>query len=342
MINFPTHIISRFRGKKILVIGDIILDQYIHGAVERISPEAPVPVVLQEGEARFTPGGAANVANNLSSLGARVVLSGQVGDDLEARILYREFKKRCVGTAGLIKDLNGMTSLKTRIIAQHQQVVRVDRENGSGVSPEASQKILAFIEKNFHKFDAIILSDYGKGVITRDLVRRVCALKRRHHTIVTVDPKVEHFNYYHQATCITPNRKETENAIRNIIITHEKGRQLKIRNDKLKTIKDVRLAGQEILNYLNLESLLVTLGEQGMCLFQKGQEPFLIATKAKEVFDVTGAGDTVISVFTLSLAAGASKQEAAILANYAAGVVVGKTGAVAVTPNEILAAMTES
>jgi len=338
-MQLPAHIISRFRGKKILVVGDIILDQYIQGSVDRISPEAPVPVVLQDGDSRFTPGGAANVANNLSSLGAQVVLVGQVGRDREEKILRSELKKRRVNTIGLMADPQGVTSLKTRIIAQHQQLVRVDRENGVSVNPEICRKILAFIEKNFKNFDAIILSDYGKGVITKDLVRRVCALKRRHKKVVTVDPKVEHFNYYNQVTCITPNRKETENAIRNIIITHAKGRQLKIKNDKLKTMKDVRMAGQEILNYLSLESLLITLGEHGMYLFEKGQEPFLIGTKAKEVFDVTGAGDTVISVFTLSLAAGASKQEAAILANYAAGIVVAKTGAVAVTPNELLAAI---
>ncbi len=322
-----------------LVVGDVILDQYIQGSVDRISPEAPVPVVLQEGESRFTLGGAANVANNLSALGAKVFLVGKVGRDREEKILKRALNKRRVDSSGLFSSPQSVTSLKTRIIAQHQQVVRVDREENSLVSDDMQAKILRFIETHIKKADGIILSDYGKGVITKELVRRVCALARQQKKIITVDPKVEHFNYYTKATCITPNRKEMENAIRNIIITHDKGRQLKIKNDKLKTLKDVRVAGDAILHYLSLESLLITLGEHGMYLFEKNQDPFLIPTQAREVFDVTGAGDTVISVFTLSLMAGATKREAAMLANSAAGVVVAKTGAVTVTPQDILQAM---
>lgn len=333
------HIIYSFPGKRVLVVGDVILDQYIQGSVDRISPEAPVPVVLQEGVSRFTLGGAANVANNLSALGAKVLLVGKVGRDHEEKILKRELRKRGVDISGLFSAPKSVTSLKTRIIAQHQQVVRVDREENGIIQEDLSHKILSFVEKNLKNVDGIILSDYGKGVITKKLVRRVCSLAHQQKKIITIDPKVEHFNYYTKATCITPNRKETENAIRNIIITHEKGRTLKIKNDKLKTLKDVCVAGDEILSYLHLESLLITLGEHGMYLFEKKQEPFLIPTKAREVFDVTGAGDTVISVFTLSLIAGATKREAAILANYAAGVVVAKTGAVTVSPKEILQAI---
>lgn len=336
-----SKIISNFKRKKILVVGDVILDQYIRGSVDRISPEAPVPVVLQDGESTFTPGGAANVANNLRALGASVTLVGKVGRDREEKILNDELRKRGINTSGLFSSSKSVTSLKTRIIAQRQQVVRVDREDNACLTEDMSQKILGFIEKNIKNYDGIILSDYGKGVITKELVRRSCLLARQQKKVITVDPKVEHFNYYTNFTSITPNRKETENAIRNIIITHEKGRCLKIKNDKLKTLDDVRVAGEEILTYLNLESLLITLGEHGMYLFEKGKKPFLIPTKAKEVFDVTGAGDTVISVFTLSLAAGATKRDAAVLANYAAGVAVAKIGAVAVVPQEILEAIKE-
>lgn len=333
------QIVYSFPGKKVLVVGDVILDQYIQGSVDRISPEAPVPVVLQEGRSRFTLGGAANVANNLSALGAKVFLVGKVGRDHEEKILKKELSKRRVDVSGLFSSPDSVTSLKTRIIAQHQQVVRVDREQNETLSEDLSRKILGFVEKNLKNVDGVILSDYGKGVITKELVRRVCLLARQQKKIITIDPKVEHFNYYTKATCITPNRKETENAIRNIIITHEKGRHLRIKNDKLKTLKDVRFAGEEISRYLNLESLLITLGEHGMYLFEKDQEPFLIPTKAREVFDVTGAGDTVISVFTLSLTTGATKRESALLANYAAGIVVAKTGAVTVSPKEILDAI---
>jgi D-beta-D-heptose 7-phosphate kinase/D-beta-D-heptose 1-phosphate adenosyltransferase len=301
-----------------------------------------VPVVLQEGEARFTLGGAANVANNLSTLGAKVFLAGKVGRDREEKILKRELRKRHVDITGLFSAPKSVTSLKTRIIAQHQQVVRVDREENGSIQEDLNGKIFKFVERNLKDVDGVILSDYGKGVITKELARRVCFLARAQKKIIAIDPKVEHFNYYTKATCITPNRKETENAIRNIIITHEKGRTLKIKNDKLKTLKEVRFAGDEILRYLNLESLLITLGEHGMYLFEKDKEPFLIPTKAREVFDVTGAGDTVISVFTLSLIAGATKREAAMLANYAAGLVVAKTGAVTVTAREISQAIEAS
>ncbi len=336
-------IVACFKNKKILVVGDVILDQYITGSVSRISPEAPVPVVKQEGHPRYTPGGSANVANNLSALGAKVLLVGRVGQDREEKILKKELRKRKIDISGLFTDKCIPTAIKTRIIAQHQQLVRVDREDTSSHGADGvANKILHFIEKKIDDVDAVIISDYGKGVVTKALVGKLSSLVRRNKKIITVDPKVEHFNFYNRATCITPNKKEAENAIRNIIISNDKGRLLKIKADKLTSLKDVRKAGSEILSHLKLESLLITLGEDGMCLFEKGKEPFLIPTKAKEVFDVTGAGDTVISVLTLSLTAGATKQQAAVLANYAAGVVVGKTGAVAVTAKEILNVIDEA
>jgi rfaE bifunctional protein kinase chain/domain len=331
------EIISSFKSKKILVVGDLILDQYLYGQVSRVSPEAPVPVVLQQGEAIYTPGGAANVANNLRCLGAQVFLVGRIGKDREAQILKGELNKRKIDISGVLSEQHFPTALKTRVIAQQQQIVRIDREKSpASLLMETNEKILSFIEHIVSSVDALIVSDYGKGVITQPLVSRICRLARQRKKIITVDPKVEHFHYYAKVTAITPNKKELENAIRNIIITHPKGRQLNIKNDVIRSLTDVRKAGKALLDYLRLDSLLVTLGDQGMCLFEKKESPFFIETKAREVFDVTGAGDTVISVFTLALTAGATKRDAAELANYAAGYVVGKTGAVAVTPKNIL------
>lgn len=330
-------IINNFSKKHILVVGDLILDHYIRGHVSRLSPEAPVPVVLQE-EAFYKPGGSANVANNLSSLGAKVTLVGRVGMDIEGKILIRELKSQKVETRGIFAGRKIPTILKTRVVAQHQQVVRIDREKNNDNDPVINQKILKFILSNFNKFDAIILSDYGKGVITSQLVSEVCRLASKEKNILTVDPKVEHFEYYRRVTGITPNLKEAENAIRNIKITSSDGSNLRVNVDKLQTDRDINLAGQELLKFLELESLLITLGEHGMRLFEKSKEPVSIKTKAREVFDVTGAGDTVISVFTLALAAGATKFQAADIANSAAGIVVGKLGAATVSKQELLAA----
>lgn len=333
-------IIDRFRKKRILVVGDLILDQYIRGSVARISPEAPVPVVLQE-ESFYNPGGSANVANNLKSLGAEVTLVGRVGADPEGNLLRKHLKKAKINIEGIFTDKAFPTILKTRVIAQHQQVVRIDREKGNQSGDEAIySKILRFIDQAIGEHDAIIISDYGKGVITSDLINQVCATALVKKKIITVDPKVEHFSYYRRVTAITPNLREAENAIRNIKITSAAPQRLGIHKEKLSTPEDIDKAGKALLEYLGLESLLLTLGEHGMRLFERGKKPVVIKTKAKDVYDVTGAGDTVISVFTLALTAGATKHQAADLANSAAGVVVGKLGAVAVTKEELINAIT--
>ncbi len=334
-----TNIINKFNKKNILVIGDVILDQYIRGSVSRISPEAPVPVVLQE-EAFFTPGGAANVAQNLSSLGANVALIGRIGNDVEGEIFKKELKRKKISTRGLLIDKKSPTITKIRVIAQHQQIVRIDREKvNAHENKEFIQGISNFIQKYLADFDAVIISDYGKGLITPELINFICAQAKAKNKILTVDPKVEHFSYYRNVTTITPNLKEAENAIRNIKITENTSKRLKVHSDKLKSDQDINLAGQELLKYLELDSLLLTLGEHGMRLFEKGKKPFSIKTKAIEVYDVSGAGDTVISVFTLSLAAGSDKRQAADIANFAAGIVVEKMGAVAVTKKELLDAL---
>lgn len=342
-MNQYQHIITRFKEKRILVIGDVILDQYLKGTVSRISPEAPVPIVLQQGLPLYTPGGAANVANNLRSLGAKVTLIGKIGSDAEGKILLKELKKRKINTHGIFADKKIPTILKTRIIAEHQQVLRVDREENVVLPDDPIyRRIRNLILKSIPLSDGVIVSDYGKGMINAALVSEVCSLAIAKKKIIAVDPKVEHFSYYRGVTAITPNKKETENAIRDIKIRQNAGRKLAINMDVLKTDADVDLAGQQLVKFLNLESLLITLGNQGMRLFEKNKKPIHIDTRAREVFDVTGAGDTVISVFTLSLAAGASKHEAADLSNYAAGIVVGKMGAVPITRKELLNAVRAS
>lgn len=334
------NIINRFKGKKILVVGDLILDHYVKGEVSRISPEAPVPIVLQT-DSFFTPGGSANVANNLSSLGAEVYVVGKIGHDLEGGVLKRELKRRKIEIDGVFTVVGAQTIVKTRIIAQHQQVVRVDKENiqEDGLQVLKATKIWPFLEKKIKECHAIIISDYGKGMIDPDLVGRIAFAANKRGIPITVDPKLEKFKLYGKVTSITPNKKEAEAAL--LRIPEELRETLGASAGKLNTPDDIVRAGKIFLEYLDIESILVTLGEQGMCLFERGKEPFRIATKAQEVFDVSGAGDTVISVFTLALAAGATKRQAADIANYAAGVVVGKMGAVAVTKPELLAAIKE-
>lgn len=331
-------IISKFHRKKIMVIGDLILDQYIQGHVSRLSPEAPVPVVLQE-RSFYTPGGAANVAHNLCGLSAQAVLVGKIGDDPEGKILLRELRQKGIDTRGIFIDKTSPTICKTRVIAQHQQVVRIDREKVEDTPDKfVSDKITNFIRKGMEFCDAVILSDYGKGLITPQLVNFVRNLALAKKKIITIDPKVEHFSYYRNVTAITPNLKETENAIRNIKITSTLPEKLEIHFDRLRDNGHIDSAGKELLRYLNLDCLLITLGEHGMRLFEKQKAPVVIKTKAREVYDVSGAGDTVIATFTLGLSAGAKKKEAADLANLAAGIVVGKLGAVAVTKQELLEA----
>jgi D-beta-D-heptose 7-phosphate kinase/D-beta-D-heptose 1-phosphate adenosyltransferase len=332
-------IITKFPGKKILVVGDLILDQHVRGSVSRISPEAPVPIVLQEEDPFFAPGGAANVASNLENLGAKVTLVGRIGPDLEGRLLLKELQKKSIHTEGIFVDPSMPTILKTRIIAQHQQVLRIDRERIiSSSEGDVLDKARNFFEKKVRGFDGIIISDYGKGMISRELIEHLCRLTLSLGKILTVDPKVENFAYYRGVTAITPNQKEAENAIRDLKITQNGGRRLSISSDRLRSLEDVERAGRQLLKFLALESLLITLGEQGIFLFEKGKRPHHIPTKAQDVFDVTGAGDTVISVFTLALTSGATKFQAADLANFAAGIVVGKMGAVAVSREELLEA----
>ena len=312
-------IIQRFPKARVLVLGDLILDEFIWGKVERISPEAPVPVVLVNSES-FMPGGATNVASNVASLGGGALICGVAGDDKAGNTLSSELQKRGVDTSGIIIDAERPTTLKTRIIAHHQQVVRVDREKNSPLGDNLREQILSFIRRNIEKVDALIIEDYGKGVIGPRLLAEVLPLAKKHKKIVTVDPKIDHFSYYQGVTCITPNEKEAQ-----------EGSGLKIESDE-----DINKAGRKLLKELNLESCLITMGENGMRLFEKEGKITHIPTVAQEVFDVSGAGDTVIATFTLALACGAGKLEAAHLSNFAAGIVVSKVGTAVVTKEELM------
>lgn len=303
-------------------------------ALRGFLPEAPVPV-LWANKRTFLPGGTANVANNIRSLGAEVSLLGVAGNDANSKILFAELKKRKINTQGIFIEGKRHTTVKTRILAGHQQVVRVDWEHTHDLPEELNLKILKYIEKNIRLFDAVIIEDYGKGVVNAELIGKLVSLARMHKKIITVDPKEENFQYYCGVTSITPNRKELENAIRNLKIKDTNNR-FKINADRLFTDKDIDSAARQIMEYLNLDSILVTLGEQGMKLLEKNGLLTHISTVAQEVFDVSGAGDTVISSFTLALCVGASKLEAAHIANFAAGIVVGKLGTAVTNSRELL------
>ncbi|MDD4909782.1 MAG: PfkB family carbohydrate kinase [Candidatus Omnitrophica bacterium] len=318
------NIINGFSRARVLVVGDLILDQYIFGEIDRISPEAPVPVVHAK-ERQYLPGGACNVAANITSLGGSAQLVGVIGRDLLAKKLLSEIKERRIGTAGIIQDAARQTILKTRVLGQKQQVVRVDWEDESAISDKTSGRMCEYILKNASRFDAVIIEDYGKGVITEKALRTLKSAVGG-GKIITVDPKEEHFDIYRalSVTCITPNRREAECAIRYIKIK-DKDNALDIYSDKLRSDNDINLAGEELRKYLRCKSVLITLGESGMRLFETGRVT-PIPTFAQEVFDVSGAGDTVIAALTLALASGAGLAEAAFIANHAAGIVVGKLG----------------
>ncbi len=327
-------IIGHFKNKKILVIGDLILDEFIWGGVERISPEAPVPV-LWANKKSYMPGGASNVASNIRSLSATAMIVGVLGPDKNRDILLSELKKRNIVTSGVIVDRRRHTTLKTRIIAGHQQVVRVDWESTENISKDINIRLINFIKKNIDKVDALIIEDYGKGLINSVLLNEVIPLAREKGKIITVDPKEEHIDLYRGVTCITPNLKEAEHALRYLKLK-DTTNSFKLISEKLIDRKNIELSASELIRHLNLSSILITHGEHGMYLLEKRGTFVHIPTRAQEVFDVSGAGDTVIATFTLAKASGASYIEAAHLANYAAGIVVGKVGVACVSREELL------
>ena len=323
-----------FGKARILVIGDLILDEYVFGDVERISPEAPVPVVWAK-RREFVPGGAANVASNLASLGADVTLCGVVGRDENRERLLKELRRRGIDTGGIITEQGRHTTLKSRLVARNQQLVRIDWEHVDPVKRLTSERINDFVSGRMKGFDALIIEDYGKGLFSDALLGTIISRARQKKKIITVDPKEDNFESYWGVTCITPNRKEAQNAVRYLKMKDDKN-SFHIYHDELKTHEDIRKAGRAILDHLQLESLLITLGEDGMWLFEQGGRDEHIPTVAQEVFDVSGAGDTAIASFTLALACGAPKLAAAKIANFASGIVVGKMGTATTTQKELL------
>jgi len=310
-------IIEQFKNKKILVIGDIMLDKYIVGDVSRISPEAPVQVVKVTAEG-FAPGGAANVANNLSALGGKSFMVGIVGQDNAKDILFREFTKRNITVDGVFSDKTKPTIQKVRILAMGQQLLRVDYEKVDSADESIKKDILDFINKKINEVDAIIVSDYAKGVITKSVMENLIGLAKSKNKIIVVDPKPKHIDFYKGVTLITPNHREAS----------------RITNIEEQSDEAVLRMGNNLLKRLDTE-ILITRGEKGIALFEKNGNVTNIPTKAKEVYDVTGAGDTAVAALTLALASGATTKEAAVIANHAAGITVGKVGTSAVPIDEI-------
>lgn len=311
--------VKDFSKVKTLVIGDLILDEFLWGKASRISPEAPVPVVWVHSES-FMPGGASNVANNINSLGGKVFLAGMVGMDDRGRILKEELSKKNIDIGGVVIDGERPTTLKTRVIAHNQQVVRIDREKIESLPSGLAEEMLDYVKKIINEIDCIIIEDYGKGVITPDLLGKVLDIAKRHKKIVTVDPKEENFSLYKAVTAITPNHYEAAQAA----------------GIKIKDKDSIFAIGKSLLNKLKCEGVLITLGENGMQLFEKSGNITHIPTMAQEVYDVSGAGDTVIAAFTLGLGAGMRMADAAYVSNVAAGIVVGKVGIAVVTQDELI------
>ena len=312
-------IISNFHKAKVLVVGDLILDEFIWGRVSRISPEAPVPVVWADRE-NFMPGGASNVANNIRSLGGEVYVAGVVGADERGNVLRSLLMEKGVNCEGVFNDPSRPTTQKTRVIAHHQQVVRIDREELGPLPESTRDDVIDYVCRRLPEVDALIIEDYGKGVIGPRLVREAVKCGKRHKKIITVDPKETHFSYYRGVTAITPNHHEAASAV-----------GFSINGDA-----SLAKAGQKLLQKLNCETALITLGENGMSLFQKSKTMVKIPTVAQEVFDVSGAGDTVISAYTLARACRATSIEAAHISNCAAGIVVGKIGVAVTSQSELL------
>ena len=302
---------NNFIGKKIAVIGDMMVDAYFWGDVKRISPEAPVPVVEIDDEF-FRFGGASNVAYNILKLGGTPIPIGIIGDDNDGIIFNKLMDAAGIRSDGIIVDQSRPTTIKTRVIAGNQQVVRIDKESKKKINEITESKIKEFFLNEIDSIDAVILQDYNKGVLTASLIEFIIEESNKRDKIITVDPKFENFFQYKNVTVFKPNRKETEDAF----------------GIKIKTAEEVKEAGNKLLEKLNSKFVLLTLGSDGMIIFEKDNEEKRFPTKARNVADVSGAGDTVISTLTMALAARAEIHEAAYLANYAGGLVCEEVGIV--------------
>ena len=320
------QLIAGFSRSKVLVVGDVMLDEFIWGSVRRISPEAPVPVVQLERES-FMPGGAANVARNLAALGTPTELFSIIGRDAAGKKLKQLLSESYVQSAGCICSDSSITTVKTRIIAHQQQVVRLDRDSVGHPRKRAACHLMKRLEKSLELADALIIGDYGKGIVTQSLLDGLKEICRAHGVWLSVDPKPAHVLDLFGVSLLTPNRKEAFELA---------GVSDTSRSDDPLKDEQLIMVAERLHGSISPTILLITLGEHGMLLCENGKKPVHIPTVAQQVFDVSGAGDTVIAVFTAAIAAGASPVEAAILANCAAGVVVGKLGTATTTTHEIL------
>jgi len=318
MKNKNTNIIDLFKNQKILIIGDVMLDRYIWGDVSRISPEAPVQVVNVEREENAL-GGAANVANNIASLCGTAFLVGIIGNDLSGRTLKIELQKRDIITDYLIADNKRPTIEKMRVIARNQQLLRVDYDTNKEIGVQSFDKVIAIVSQLIQKVGGIIISDYGKGIITKILMEKIIKLAIKKKKFLIVDPKPRNVSYYKGCSIVTPNH-------------HEASQMTQI---KEKTEEDLVNIGKKLMVKIACD-VLITRGEKGMMLFQKNGSIKNIPTRSKEVFDVTGAGDTVVATLAMALSSNASLEEAVILANHAAGIVIGKVGTSTASLQELM------
>lgn len=307
-------IIERFADVKVLVVGDVMLDRYWWGKVQRISPEAPVPVVNLE-KTSLVPGGAANVAANITGLGAKPFLFGIIGEDSEGELFAQILNSIDVSSKFLLREKNRPTTIKTRIVAHNQQVVRIDQENIQPISSATQKNLINQFKELIEDIDIVIVSDYAKGVITEDLASRLITTARRSNKLILVDPKGRDFSKYRGATLLTPNKQEAATAC-----------NFEPNNSDL-----IEKAGLQLLKNLDSEAVLITQGDQGMTLFEKNKPPFHLNTSARAVYDVTGAGDTVIASLGVAVGAGADLVAAAEIANINAGLVVEEVGTTAIS-----------
>ncbi len=309
---------KKFLNKKIAVIGDMMLDAYYRGDVKRISPEAPVPVVEVENEF-FRFGGAANVALNILKLGGIPYPVGIIGYDNYGSIFSSLLTEGGISDEGIIVDESRPTTTKTRVIADSQHVVRIDKESKQYLNKEINNKLMKFLDKHIGEFDGIILQDYNKGVLSPSLIEKTIKLANENNILITVDPKFNNFFSYKNVTVFKPNRKEAEDVM----------------GTKIKTDRDISAAGLKLLEKLNSKYILLTLGEGGIAVFEKGKEEKRMPTKARKVADVSGAGDTVISTLTIALASGADIMQASYLANYAGGLVCEEVGIIPIESDKL-------
>jgi len=317
--------IAKFPQATVLVVGDLILDHYIWGKVSRISPEAPVPIVHVSSES-LKLGGAANVYNNIVSLGGRADLCGIIGSDEGGRQLLKEMGTRRHGRGGVVIDPDRPTTRKTRVIAHNQQIVRYDVEGRADISAHYQQRITRYVESRLRDISCLVVSDYAKGVVTAALMADLTRLAALRRIPIIVDPKVEHFSYYKGVTVVTPNHLEATQAAG-------------VHGDNDQAVNQ---AGDILRQRLGCECVLITRGEKGMSLFESNGSHWHVPTVARQVYDVTGAGDTAIGTLALAMATGASIRDGAILANHAAGIVVGMVGTATVTAQQLTEALTHA